>query len=306
MSPSNHGRSFLLIGNPAAGKGRGDQALAAAERVLRDGGAQVQVSCTSGPGDAERFGRAAAGGSDVVVAVGGDGTLHEILGGLLSAESSGRPTLGVVPVGTGNDYAKMLGVPGRDPETAARILLEGPLRTVDVGFLEGTDRGPEYFCNNIGLAFMGAANAAHGALRSLPGRLSYPIGGFGAFVRFKPELMTVSVDAVDMSGRFMVVHIGLGRFCGGGVCLTPEARLDDGKLDVCLVAERSKLKCFLQWPQMAAGKVLDDMSVLSGTRIRVQGPRDMLIHADGEVRRVPMGVLVATLQPQRLDVIHAP
>jgi YegS/Rv2252/BmrU family lipid kinase len=298
-------RSFVLIANPAAGKGRGQVALSEVEDVLRGSGCDVETLCTAGPGDAIALAESAASsGRTAVVAVGGDGTLHEVLNGLMRTPVDDRPALGLVPVGTGNDYARMLRVPGRDAPTAARILRDGAIRRVDVGRLEGGDRGPEFFCNNVGLAFMADANAAHEKTRALPGRLSYSLGGAGAFLRFKADPLTVDVDGVSISGRFMIVHVGLGKYCGGGVCLTPDAALDNGTLDVCVVAERSKLKGFLQWPQLSKGLKLDDVTVLRGARIRIHGPRDMLAHADGEVRRVPTGVLVLTLLPGRLDLIH--
>jgi YegS/Rv2252/BmrU family lipid kinase len=298
-------RSFVLIANPAAGRGRGDVALREVEDVLRGSGCAMETHRTAGPGEATRLAeRAAASGRTAVVAVGGDGTLHEVLNGLLRAQVEERPALGIVPVGTGNDYARMLRIPGREAPTAARILRDGPIRTVDVGRLEGGDKGPEFFCNNVGLAFMADANAGHELSRILPGRLSYSLGGFAAYLKFHADSLTVTVDDVSLSGRFMIVHVGLGRYCGGGICLTPDASLDDGELHVCIVAERSKLKGFLQWPQLARGLKLDDVSVLKGRRVRVQGPRDMLAHADGEVRRVPTGVLVMTLLPGRLELIH--
>ena len=296
----------MVLANPHAGKGRGEDALRTVEVALRGAGVSLEVRRTEAVGHAARLARAATlDGVGVVVAVGGDGTVHEVANGVLSVKDGRElPALGVVPVGTGNDYARMLGVPGRDPEGAARVLLEGEARAVDVGRLEGGDRGPEYFLNNVGFAFMGAANAAHEETRALPGRLSYVIGGFGAFLRWSPDRLTVTVDGVSLAGRFMVVHIGLGRFCGGGVCLTPEALLDDGVLDVCVVAERGKLRGFLQWPRIASGERLEDTAVLKGRRVRVWGPRGMLIHADGEVRRVPTGVVEAALLPGALRVVH--
>lgn len=211
--------------------------------------------------------------------------------------------MGLVPVGTGNDYARMLGIPGRDPAAAAEVLLAGAVREVDVGAFEGGDQGPEYFCNNIGLAFMAAANAAHEETRFLPGRLSYSLGGLLSYVRYRAERLAVTVDGVTVEGRWMIVQIGIGKYCGGGVCLTPDAKLDNGRMDVCLVAARSKLRGFLQWPRLAKGERLDDMTVLAGKRLRIMGQRGFLMHADGEVRRVPTGVLVVRLIPAGLRVL---
>lgn len=293
---------LVLVANPS---GRGAEALREVEDVLRARGARFEVRGTSGPGDAARIAAAAAGeGAEVIAAIGGDGTLHEVVNGVLQGARERPPRLGLIPVGTGNDYARMLGLAQASPAEAARLLLEGEPWAVNVGRLEGGDRGPEYFCNNVGLAFMGVANAARERARLLPGRLSYSLGGVAAYIGYRADLLTLELDDVTLQGRFMLVHLGIGRYCGGGICLTPDARLDDDALHVAVVAERSKLKGFLQWPLMAAGKKLDDMSVLRARRVRVHGPRGMVIHADGEIRTVPTGVLEATLLPRRIEVLH--
>jgi len=162
-----------LIINERAGRGQGARAAALAEGVLVRRGAHVDVSHTQGPGHAVELARTARErGAAVVVAVGGDGTLHEVANGLLRGEllrgeknGATRPVLAQIPVGSGNDYAKMLGISRTDPAQAAAALLDGPAHPVDVGILEGAaprdapDAAPELFLNNLGLAFAGDANA---------------------------------------------------------------------------------------------------------------------------------------------------
>ena len=297
---------LVLIANPAAGKGRGARALAAVEQTLRAAGVAYEVRQTGGPGEGTRLAAAATReGVETLVTVGGDGSFHEVLAGVLAEAPRETPTLGLIPVGTGNDYARMLGLSGDDPAGAARTLLEGRVRAVDVGRLEGGDAGPEHFCNNVGLAFMAAANAAHERARFLPGRLSYSLGGVASFLAYRAERLEVWVDDVALEGRFLIVHIAIGRYCGGGICLTPGADIDAGEFHVCLLPERSKVKAMLQWSRIAAGERVGDMEILTGTRVRVHGARGFLIHADGEVRRVPTGVLEATLRPKLLRVRSA-
>ena len=112
-------------------------------------------------------------------------------------------------------------------------------------------------------------------------------------------------DEVSIRDRFFIVHIGIGRYCGAGVCLTPEARIDDGLFDVCLVMARSKLKAALQWGAISQGVPTPDVSISQGRRVRVWGPRGFVLHADGEVRTAPTGVLDATVVPGAIRVVTA-
>ncbi|RMG07696.1 MAG: diacylglycerol kinase family lipid kinase [Planctomycetota bacterium] len=297
----------VLVANPAAGHGRGEAALRAALAALGERGCAAEALRTEGPGDARRLAaEAARAGCSVLAALGGDGTLHEVVNGLVASRASSLPRLGVVPVGTGNDYAKMLHVPQGNPAAAAHLLLDGSPRPVDLGRLEGGNAGPEVFVNNVGLGFLAEANAGHERARALPGRLSYVAGGLLAFVRHRTPLLRLEVDGVPLEGRFFLVHVALGRFCGGGVDLVPEARHDDGRFALSVVGERTRLRAALEWPQLAAGRRLRDVARLSATHVRVHGPRGFLLHADGEVRRAPGGVLELRLLPGRLQVLHGP
>lgn len=300
---------LVLIANPNAGHGQGADAVEVAARELRSAGvSDVAIERTGGPGDAVALAlRAADGGARTVVAVGGDGTLHEVLNGLLSPGRHGPvPRLGLIPVGGGNDYARELGLPAGDPAGAARLLARGVLRRVDVGRLEGCDHGPELFLNNVGLGFMGTANAARERTRWIPGRASYVAGGLLALLELEAHPLTVWVDGCAMTGRFPIVHVGLGRWCGAGVLLAPGARPDAGRFEVFVQAERSKLGLALRWPRLARGAALgEDAAVLRGRRVRILGPAGLVLHADGEVRRSPVGVVECTLLPGAIEVVQA-
>lgn len=300
------GAEVLLIANPTSGRGQGSRALPEVEAALRAVGAQVRVHRTQGPGEAqEQAGQAVRAGVALVVALGGDGTLHEVLNGLCAAKTppdAALPALGLVPSGTGNDYARMLGIPARDPASAAAILAKGELRRVDLGRIEGCSPTPEWFCNNVGLAFMAAANAAHTESR-LPAALSYSLGGFLSYLSYQPEPFRVEAEGRSWEGDLMVGQIGIGRFCGGGVDLTPDAGLDRGRFQVVLIPKRGKVRGFVQWPSIARGEKIPGTQVLTGARVRLKGRPGFLIHADGEVRRATVGELTLTLVPAALRVI---
>lgn len=296
---------MVLIANPNAGRGKGAEAVDVAARELTARGLSVQVERTAAPGDGVRLAREAAERqARVVAAVGGDGTLHEVLNGIMAVRPGPVPRLGLIPVGGGNDYARELGLPAGDPAAAARALARLQGRQVDVGRLEGAGDGPELFLNNVGLGFMGQANAARERTRWIPGRASYVAGGLLALVEMQPETYTVWVDGCAMTGRFPIVHVGLGRWCGAGVCLAPGARIDAGRFEVFVHGERSKLALGLAWGRIARGEAREDAATLRGRRVRVLGPRGFVLHTDGEIRAATSGSIECTVLPGALEVLH--
>ncbi len=265
----------------------------------------------------------------MVAAVGGDGTLHEVLNGLKGdapgSPASEGPLLGAIPVGSGNDYVKMLSVSRTDPRLAALALLDGPAREVDVGVLEGaapreksggeekpggpTNMGAELFLNNLGLAFAGAANARIESTRGLPGWLAYLVGAGIEFAFYEAKLTEVELDGrVVSKGLPTVIHVNLGRYCGGGVIFTPDASLDDGLFDVFIMGELTRIECLLRWKSVTegGGRTMKDVAILRGKEVKVRGPAGELLHADGEVRRFVGGEVCARVLPRAVRVIFAP
>lgn len=302
-------RKVVLVANPHAGGGRGAEAARVAVGALEAEGVRPRLESSASAGDAARLACAAAqGGATLIAAVGGDGTLHEVLNGVLNAGQpvDGRPAIGVVPVGGGNDYARMLGASGLDPASAARALVHGALRPVDVARLDGCDQGTEYVLNNVGLGFAALANVTRERARWLGGELSYLVGGVMAVLTYRPARLVVTVDDVSIEGRFVLAHLGVGRYCGAGIDFAPATRHDDGLLDVVLVAERTRLRAIVEWSRITRGAMREDVAFLRGKRLRVVGPRDMLLHVDGEVRRVPLGVLEVRLLPGAVRFVHPP
>ena len=300
---------LVLIANPHAARGRGARAIAVAGTTLRDAGVEVDVRETQAAGDAARLAAEVARErrAGLIAALGGDGTLHEVANGLLGAEVDALPPLGLIPVGGGNDYAKMLGLATNDPHGAAKTLLDGVERPVDVGVLEGAgDAAREYFLNNVGLSYMAVANEAREVARFLPGRASYVAGGVLGMLKLAPEELTLTVDGAVHTDRYQIVHVGIGRYCGAGVCLTPTARHDDGRFEVYLLGQRPKWKTVLQWGRVEKGAAVKDATWLQGAAVTISGPPGLLLHADGEIRRAPSGTVTLTLLPGRLRVLHAP
>ena len=223
---------MYVIANPAAGRGRGRKAL---ERVRSLLGPEDELVVSQGPGDSERLAAEAAASHAVITVMGGDGTLSEVINGI--AASGFRAALGVLPVGTANDFAIYVGVP-TDLERAVAIVRAGHLRQVDLGLIERGGRR-RYFATTIGVGLsaavarlaQGEADKAHGSpltyLRALPGEL----------LRFRPIEVEIAGGDVTFRGRVLTASISNGEQEGGIFHLAPGARVDDGFLHLLILGD---------------------------------------------------------------------
>lgn len=223
---------MYVIANPAAGRGRGRKAL---ERVRSLLGPEDELVVSQGPGDSERLAAEAATSHAVITVMGGDGTLSEVINGI--AASGFRAALGVLPVGTANDFAIYVGVP-TDLERAIAIVRAGHLRQVDLGLIERGGRR-RYFATTIGVGLsaavarlaQGEADKAHGSpltyLRALPGEL----------LRFRPIEVEIAGGDVTFRGRVLTASISNGEQEGGIFHLAPGARVDDGFLHLLILGD---------------------------------------------------------------------
>jgi diacylglycerol kinase (ATP) len=292
----------LLLVNPAAGRGRGGRLKLRAEAACRQYWSDLAVEETAGPGDGVRLARfAAEAGVERLLVLGGDGTVHEAANGLLQATVSQRPPLGVLPVGTGNDYAKLTGLGGAGPEQAARRLSRGRIRRLDAGRV-----GETFFVNALGVGF-----DAEVARRVNCGRLQGPVAYLVAVAQTYRSFSPLEIAVVVESGRFeetaLLVEVGIGAVVGGGFRLNPAARPDDGEFDVCVIRKLSLGEFVTRLPLAILGwhTRLRQVRAFRSPRVTLEslaGP--VLAHLDGEVRT--MGPrLEIVIEPQCLSVICA-
>lgn len=218
----------VLIRN---GKDDPDEALAEALERAAEAGYTVTVRETAEEGDARRFAREAAeSGVRTVIAGGGDGTLHEVVAGLVTANADAAPALGILPLGTANDFATTLGVPD-DLTEALAFALTGPVHEVDVGWV-----GDQPVVNMATGGFGTEVTlATPEGLKDKLGRLSYLLTGLAKVKEFRAQPVAVRVDGDEWRGSIIAVAVGNGCRAGGAVQFCPEARIDDGLLDLTLV-----------------------------------------------------------------------
>lgn len=242
---------------------------------------------------------AAAASADVVIAVGGDGTVHEVANGLIK---TGSPAvLGVVPFGTGSDFARALGLP-RDPVAAARALITARPRRIDVGEVNG-----RYFLTISGVGFDGeVAQQVNAWPKVFGGTLMYILGILTNLVTYSPVDVEIVLDGTLQRERLFLIAVGNTAWNAGGMWLVPAARPDDGVFDVVIAGPLTKFETLLVLPKVFSGRHLGHPKIrqAQARTIQITGSRPLAIQADGE----SIGHLPATytVRPAALSVLAPP
>jgi diacylglycerol kinase (ATP) len=277
------GVRIALIIRPRAGPAELEE-LRTHVAELRGGGHEVWPRLTFEEGDARRLGRSAAeAGAELIVAVGGDGTLNEVVNGILATDWAGR--LAVLPNGTANDFAAGLGIPD-EPGPALEIALNGVARAVDVGTVNG-----RHFVNvSTGGFGATATEEAPAEAKRLLGPMAYVVTGVRLFAELAPAQARFEVAGIggaegsSYEGAMMLFAVGNGRQTGGGNLLTPRAELDDGLLDVVVVPGMTRMEFLALLPDLRSGAHLDDPDVryFQTPRLVVVSEAELSVNADGE------------------------
>jgi YegS/Rv2252/BmrU family lipid kinase len=286
-------RSLALFLNPAAAGGRAARALAEVRDELDRLRASYRVLDTRSLDHAREQAREAVAQDETVVAIGGDGLVGCLAGALMNTDSA----LGIVRAGRGNDFARVLGIP-QDPIEAARLVMEGYERLVDVGDVNG-----RAFVGIASVGFDSEANQLANETRLVKGDLVYLYAGIRTLAAWKHATFEVVVDGVRHSVTGYGVAIANSKAYGGGMYLVPHAELDDGRLDIMLSGADSKLHHLTLAPKVFRGTHVDDPGFrwLSGAEIEVSAGRPFTMYADGD----PIADLPVTLRvsKQALRVI---
>lgn len=221
-------RKVQLILN---GKVAGNDALRSAIVQQRTVGHNIELRVTREKGDARRF-AAEAGEADLLIAAGGDGTLNEVVHGLMDLSKAARPALGVVPLGTANDFATGCGIP-RDPEQALALCMEGQGVPIDIG-----KANEHWFLNAASVGFGAEVTATTPPeLKRLLGHAAYTVMGAILAVNVHHYHGRLTLADGEITGSGPIAIVGNGRQTGGGVQVAPRARIDDGLLDVLVVRQ---------------------------------------------------------------------
>jgi YegS/Rv2252/BmrU family lipid kinase len=289
----------LWIVNPSAGRGRGARVAADLRARLASRHLDGEVVATSAPRDAVQLARAAAEkGSTLVVAVGGDGTAHEVVNGLAGSEM----TFGLVPVGTGNDLALALDVPA-DLDAALDVIAAGQTRRIDLGRFDDA-----YFANSLGLGFEAQVTIESRKVRGLSGFSVYLWAVMRALVHLRCPDLKLVVDGREILGRRLLVCIGNGPRVGGGFLLTPDAVNTDGLLDLCVVEGMGRLRVLRTLPKAIGGTHVAEpgIEMMRARTIEIESKEGFPFHADGEVIDVARKRLRIEVRSAMLTVLAGP
>lgn len=293
----------LVVANPRSRSGATGRRFERVLAALRAALGELEVEWTRGPRDAERIAREGtrAGVSRLVVA-GGDGTTSEVVTGILQADLGQEVELAVLPLGTGADLVRSLGVP-RSLDEAVERIAEGRRRRIDAGRVRFVDRAGEerttYFANMASFGVSGlVTELVNGTTKAFGGRISFLVGTLRALARYQSQDVSLSVDGkVVHEGPLVLATAANGRYFGSGMHVAPEARIDDGLLDVVVVPDLSKVRLLGELVRIYRGTHLGVRGVMlhRGRRIEASAePGRVWIEVDGE----PLGTL-----PAQVDVL---
>jgi len=261
--------------NPSAGQGKYERIIHAIHDALPDSSLQYDIKVLEYRGEATSIAREAANTHDVVVAVGGDGTVNEVFNGLVGTQA----VLGIIPAGTGNGFARELGLP-LEPAEACRVLMEGDVKSMDVGMVNG-----RYFLGTAGIGFDAMISKLAGEkLGPLRGMWLYFVAGALVFHKYTPQLMNVDIDAEKVETTPLLIAVANTARYGGTALIAPDAKPDDGLLDVCIIRKMGAARLLWHLPKLFTGKhiYLPDVTMYKCKSITINAPEPISVHVDGE------------------------
>lgn len=304
-------KDVLVIVNPASGGGRTGRGWPQIAERLRQEGLLFDSALTGRPGEATELARdAIREGRPTVVAAGGDGTIHEVAGGFFTdgEPSPGESAMGILPLGTGGDFRRTLGVP-KGPAEAARILLAGARRTVDVGrcrYRTGDGDRSEVFINIASCGLGGeVVRRVNGGMRLPTGELTFTLAIAVSLLRWRNRRLRLTVDGAEQELVAQQVAVANCRYYGAGLEIAPQAEMDDGLFDVVTVGDVSRVENLALLRPLRQGSHLGMAKIgcRRGSRVEVDAVEDgpVRLDLDGE----QPGILPAVFEvlPRALPLV---
>lgn len=304
--------SVLVIFNPAAGRGRARRLWPQVAAAFAAAGVDFELAETRAPHEATRLAEGAEERYAAVIVAGGDGTVHEAVNGLMHVPAADRPVLGVLPIGSGDDYAKMLpplspGAPRPQWRSAVAAIALGRTRAHDVGVIRDREGRERFFANGMDVGF--GAHVARN-IAEVPNWVT----GLGAYLaaiastmlRY-PELeVRLQLDGgAPFEHRSTIMAIMNGRCFGGSFWACPEARADDGLLDVLLADVFSRAQILRLVPKLMRGRHTGEpmLRMLRARKVSIESATPLVIEADGELPPLDGRRLEIEVVPQALRVL---
>ena len=274
---------LLIIFNPNAAHGRSVKKLEDIRARFDDKGINAYFLATT-PQDhgTDLVANTDLSGYDGLVAAGGDGTVFAVLNGLYRHPKASRIPLGLLPIGTGNAFARDLGLQPDDWQSAIELLHHSRTRQVDVGHVKSADAS-YYFLNIVGMGFSVEAGLSAQKLKFL-GNTAYTLATLWRVLKLRSYPLVLEVDGRVIKSNNVFVTVSNTRFTGTHFMIAPAAVIDDGLLDVTLLEGLSRRRLLKLFPTIYSGRHTEyrEVSTLQGSVIKIRSPESMLLAPDGE------------------------
>lgn len=307
----------LIILNPVAGKGRAGQRQPEIERLLAERGMAYDLRLTERPGHAAEIAAASCDDDyDVIVAAGGDGTVNEVVNGMMAARSTSHsvsptgPALGVLSVGRGNDFCYGADIPGTLGE-CVDVLARNERRILDVGLVKGGDYpAGRHFANGIGVGFDTIVGLEAAKLRHVHGFLAYVVGALRTFVIYPeaPEIR-ISWDDTVVEQASHQISIMNGKRMGGTFFMAPDAENHDGRLELCMAGRMNRREMLALMARYTTGTQSGHPKIRTGgsSHFTIEARRGgLIVHADGETICTDGKHLEVACLPGALSIVCDP
>jgi len=268
---------YYIVYNPKAGNGRGKKVMDKVRSLLQRNSIPFTEGETLYRHHATLLTKQAIEkGFQNIISIGGDGTILEVVNGMVGSEAR----LGIIPGGTGNDFIRALGIPN-NPEKALEIILRCPPKQVDVATIND-----HCFMNVAGIGFdVEVLNNSHKFKKYLKGKLSYLIAVFFTVLRYKAQNVRVEIEGKILRRKILLISIGNGKFFGGGMKVLPHASVFDQLLDVCVISDVPKWKILLLLPEFISGNHIKERFVeyFHAKKVKIETENPMQINIDGDI-----------------------
>jgi len=298
-----------LILNPVAGRGFSAKAETEICQYLKEEGLDFDLVRTERKWHAAELAeQAVRDGFQLIVAAGGDGTTNEVINGMVATAREGKisSTLGLLATGSGSDFAYNVGMPTNLREACQRIA-RANTKIVDLTKFSLDGGNHRYFDNQLGIGFDGTVTVEAKKFKRLRGMALYlPVVIKSIFVSNKATQVTIEFDDQRLDLKTLQISIANGAREGGGFYMAPEARVDDGYLDLCILKEVSKLRMFSILPHFMKGThtQLNEVHTFRARKITITSDDNLIAHYDGELLCTEGHKIECEIIPQALRVIY--
>lgn len=287
--------SYKFIVNPVAARGKCARVATRLEDMCRSAGMDFEFSYTGGPKDATGIAQKACGKFEKIIAVGGDGTIHEVVNGLIG----NKHRFGAIPVGSGNDFVKAVGIP-LDLARAFDTVCHGGSRLVDVGAADDS-----YFPNGLGIGFDAWVVRESQMVKHLRGNAIYLYSVLRTIYKYTPPVVRLSFNFKVREENLFMITVGNGVSLGGGFKLTPFALLDDGLLDLTIIRDLTRIEIYKNLLGVYTGRHtrMPQVTIDRSPVIDVESETGFAVHLDGELMSLDKKSLHISIIPKALEVI---